>query len=117
MRVKRGIVRRKSRERILKQAEGFRGRRSTCFKLAERSVQKALKYAYRDRRVKKRDFRGLWIIRINAAARLNGLSYSRLMQGLKKAEIDLNRKSLADLAANNPVAFTEIANKAQAALA
>ncbi len=116
MRVKRGVVRRRSRARILKRAEGFRGRRSSCFKLAERSVQKALKYAYRDRRAKKRDFRGLWIIRINAAARLNGLSYSRLMLGLKKASIDLNRKSLAELAANNPIAFREVATKAQAAL-
>ena len=117
MRVKRGYIRRRSRARILKQAEGFRGRRKSCFKLAERSLEKALKYAYRDRRTKKRDFRGLWIIRINAAARLNGLSYSKFMLGLKKAQIGLDRKSLADLAANNPIAFKEIATKAQAALA
>lgn len=117
MRVKRGFVRRKSRGRILKRAEGFRGRRKSNFKLAERSVQKALKYAYRDRRAKKRDFRGIWIIRINAAARINGLSYSRLIRGLKAAKIELDRKSLAELAVNHPAAFAAVASKAQAALA
>jgi len=117
MRVKRGTVRRRSRSRILKLAEGFRGRRKSNFKLAERSVQKALKYAYRDRRVKKRDFRGLWIIRINAAARINGMSYSLLIRGLKAANIELDRKSLASLAVNYPLAFKEVALKAQAALA
>ncbi len=117
MRVKRGFVRARSRRRILKLASGFRGRRSTCFKLAERSVQKALKYAYRDRRAKKREFRSLWIVRINAACRINGLTYSKLIRGLNKAQISLDRKSLAELAISQPMAFKEIANKAQAALA
>jgi large subunit ribosomal protein L20 len=85
--------------------------------LAERSLQKALKYAYRDRRAKKRDFRGIWIIRINAAARLNGLSYSRLIRGLNAAKIELDRKSLAELAVNHPAAFAAVASQAKAALA
>ncbi len=117
MRVKRGFARRRSRGRILKQSEGFRGRRKSSFKLAERSLQKALKYAFRDRRAKKRDFRGIWIIRINAAARLNGLSYSRLIRGLKAAKVELDRKSLAELAVNHPTAFAAVAAQAKAALA
>ena len=95
MRVKRGFASRRRHKRRLKLAEGFRGRRSDCFKLAKRSVEKALQHSYRDRRAKKRDFRGLWIIRINAAARINGVSYSKLMLGLSKANIGLDRKVLA----------------------
>lgn len=116
MRVKRGTASRKRHKRRLKLAEGFRGRRSDCFKLAKRSVEKALQYAYRDRRAKKRDFRGLWIIRINAAARLNGLSYSALVRGLKMANVELDRKVLAELAFSDPASFAVVAEKAKAAL-
>ena len=116
MRVKRGAAGRRRHKRRLKLAEGFRGRRKNCFKLAKRSVEKALQYAYRDRRAKKRDFRGLWIIRINAAARINGLSYSRFIRGLKLANIDLDRKVLAELAATDPVSFAAVATQARAAL-
>jgi large subunit ribosomal protein L20 len=97
-------------------AEGFRGRRKSCFKLAKRAVEKALQFSYRDRRAKKRDFRGLWIVRINAAARLNGLSYSKFISGLSKANIDLDRKVLAEIAFHDPAAFAVIAEKAKAAL-
>lgn len=116
MRVKRGVVSRNRHKRRLKLAEGFRGRRKSCFKLAKRAVEKALQFSYRDRRAKKRDFRGLWIIRINAAARQNGLSYSRLIAGLAKADIKLDRKVLAEMAFNDPASFAVVAARAKAAL-
>jgi large subunit ribosomal protein L20 len=116
MRVKRGYTSRRRHKRRLKLAEGFRGRRSDCFKLAKRSVEKALQYAYRDRRAKKRDFRGLWIVRINAAARINGLSYSALIRGLANAQVELDRKVLAELAFTDPASFAVVAERAKAAL-
>ena len=109
MRVKRGFKARKRRKKILKLAKGFRGGRSKLIRTASDAVDKALMYSYRDRRVRKRDFRRLWIARINAAARMNGLSYSRMINGLKKAGIDLDRKILADLAISDPAGFTQIA--------
>ena len=112
-RVKRGFKTRQRRNRILKEARGFRGGHSKLFKTATISVNRARMYAYRDRRNKKRDFRRLWIIRINAAARENGLSYSRLMGGLQKAGIELDRKMLAEMAVHDPVAFSEIARAAR----
>jgi len=115
-RVKRGNVARKRRKKILKLAKGFRGSHSKLFRTANQQVMKALRNAYRDRRKRKRDFRRLWITRINAAARLNGLSYSQLTGKLKKAEIGLNRKMLANLAMLDPQAFSkvvEVANKAK----
>lgn len=117
MRVKRGYTLRRRHKRLLKLAEGFRGRRSSSYKIAKRSVQKAQKSAYKDRRAKKRDFRMLWIARINAAARLLGLSYSRLVQGLKSARIEIDRKVLAELAVSDPDAFAAVAHQAKAALA
>ncbi len=116
MRVKRGYTSRRRHKRRLKLAEGFRGRRSDCFKLAKRAVEKALQFSYRDRRVKKRDFRGLWIVRINAAARISGISYSKMIQGLSKASIQLDRKVLAELAYSDPASFAVVAEKAKAAL-
>ncbi len=112
MRVKRGFKARKRRKKILKLAKGYRGGRSKLIRTASDAVDKALMYAYRDRRARKRDFRRLWITRINAAARMNDLSYSRLMNGLKKAGIDLDRKVLADLAVSDPSGFTQIASVA-----
>lgn len=117
MRVKGGTVTRKRHKRMLKAAEGFRGRRSRCYKLAKRSVQKAGQHAFRGRRRKKRDFRGLWIVRINAAARMSGLSYSRFIRGVQQASIELDRKALAELAIHDPGAFAAIVEKAKAALA
>lgn len=114
-RVKRGNVARKRRKKILKLAKGFRGSHSKLFRTANQQVMKALRYAYRDRRRRKRDFRRLWITRINAAARLHGLSYSRLMGQLKKANIEINRKMLAQMAVLDPDGFTkvvDVANKA-----
>lgn len=116
MRVKRGNVLRKRHKKILKLAKGFRGSRSKIFKIANQAVMKALKYAYRDRRNKRRDLRRLWIARINAGARLQGLSYSRFINGLTKANITLNRKMLADLAARQPEAFAQYAELAKQAL-
>ncbi|KMM37439.1 50S ribosomal protein L20 [Guptibacillus hwajinpoensis] len=112
-RVKGGYVTRRRRKRTLKLAKGYYGSKSLLFKVANQQVMKSNMYAYRDRRQKKRDFRKLWITRINAAARLNGLSYSRLMFGLKTAGIDINRKMLAELAVNDEKAFTELASKAK----
>ena len=112
MRVKRGFKARRRRNKILKLAKGFRGGRSKLFRTAADSVDKALMYAYRDRRVRKRDFRRLWIARINAAARINNISYSKLMHGLKKAQIELDRKILADLAVSDPAGFSHIAGLA-----
>ncbi|MCX4274471.1 MAG: 50S ribosomal protein L20 [Candidatus Gastranaerophilales bacterium] len=108
MRVKRGNVLRKRHKKILKLAKGFIGARSRIFKVANQAVMKALKYAYRDRRVVKRNMRSLWIVRINAAVREYGISYSRFMNLLKKADIQVNRKMLAELAANEPEAFKVI---------
>ena len=99
------------RKKILKQAKGYFGRRKNVWTVAKNAVEKGLTYAYRDRKNKKRTFRALWITRINAGARLHGLSYSELMGKLKRNDIDINRKVLADLAMNNPEAFTEIVNK------
>ncbi|MGX7352301.1 ribosomal protein L20 [Enterococcus canis] len=116
-RVKGGTVTRKRRKKILKLAKGYYGSKHTLFKTAKEQVMNSYNYAYRDRRQKKRDFRKLWIARINAAARMNGLSYSKLMHGLKLAEIDINRKMLADLAVNDAAAFTMLADQAKDALA
>lgn len=115
-RVKGGYVARRRRKKVLKLAKGYYGSKHTLFKSAQGQVMKSLQYAYRDRRQKKRDFRKLWITRINAAARLNGLSYSRLMHGLKLAEINVNRKMLADLAVNDEKAFAQLADKAKESL-
>ena len=115
-RVKRGVQSKKRHKKILKQAKGYRGARSRTFKVAKQAVQRAGQYAYRDRRVKKRAFRSLWIIRINAAARENGLSYSKLIAGLKKANIDLDRKTLAEIAVNDKEAFALIAEQAKSNL-
>ncbi|MGB7413253.1 MAG: 50S ribosomal protein L20 [Thermosynechococcaceae cyanobacterium] len=108
MRVKRGNVARKRRKKILKLAKGFRGSHSRLFKVANQQVMKALRNAYRDRRKRKRDFRRLWIARINAGARQNGLSYSKLMGQMKKADVQINRKMLAQLAATDPDTFTKV---------
>ena len=116
-RVKRGVQSKKRHKKILKQAKGYRGARSRTFKVAKQAGQRAGQYAYRDRRVKKRTFRSLWIIRINAAARENGLSYSKLIAGLKKANIDLDRKTLAEIAVNDKEAFSLIAEQAKSNLA
>ncbi|HEY9769600.1 MAG TPA: 50S ribosomal protein L20 [Coleofasciculaceae cyanobacterium] len=114
-RVKRGNVARKRRKKILKLAKGFRGSHSKLFRTANQQVMKALRNAYRDRRKRKRDFRRLWITRINAAARMNGLSYSKLTHQLKKAEVGLNRKMLAQLAMVDPQAFEKVAEVAKSA--
>ncbi|HEY6837409.1 MAG TPA: 50S ribosomal protein L20 [Geobacteraceae bacterium] len=114
-RVKRGFKARQRRNKVLKLAKGYRGARSKLFRSATEAVDRALKYAFRDRRVKKRDFRALWITRINAAARINGLSYSRLIHGLKVAQVEIDRKILADLAVSDPGAFTQIVGVAKAA--
>ena len=111
-RVKKSVQAKKRHKKVLKKAKGFRGARSRTFKVAKQAVMRAGQYAYRDRRQKKRVFRSLWIIRINAAARENGLSYSRLIAGLKKAKIELDRKTLADLAVNDKEAFAVIAEEA-----
>ena len=105
------VASRAKRKRVLKLAKGFFGRKKNVWTVAKNAVEKGLGYAYRDRKAKKRNFRALWIQRINAGARLHGLSYSQLMDKLKKGGIDLNRKVLADLAMNHPEAFTEIVNK------
>ena len=112
-RVKGGTVTRKRRKKVLKLAKGYFGSKRTLYKVANQQVMKSLMYAYRDRRQKKRDFRKLWITRINAAARMNGLSYSRLMHGLKVAGIEVNRKMLADLAVSDEKAFAELATVAK----
>lgn len=115
-RVKRGVTARRRHKKILKQAKGYYGARSRVFRVAKQAVIKAGQYAYRDRRNKKRTFRSLWITRINAASRANGLSYSRLIAGLKKAEIGLDRRVLADIAVHDKPAFTAIVEQAKAAL-
>lgn len=115
-RVKRGVTGHARHKKVTDQAKGHYGRRKNTFRTAIQSVEKALQYAYRDRRTKKRQFRALWIQRINAAARLHGLTYSRFMNGLKKAQIDLDRKVLADIAVREPEAFKALADQATAAL-
>lgn len=115
MRVKKGVKARRRRNRILKLAKGYRGRRKNCYKRANQAVERALDFASRDRAQKKRDFRALWIVRINAAARGSGLSYSRLIAGMNRARIALDRKVLADLAVSDPAGFTAVANLAKAA--
>jgi large subunit ribosomal protein L20 len=115
-RVKRGVTARAKHKKVLKAAKGFREARSRVYRVAKQAVTKAGQYAYRDRRVKKRVFRALWIVRINAAARDCGLSYSRLVNGLEKANIEVDRKMLADLAMNDRAGFVAIAEKAKAAL-
>ncbi len=112
MRVKRGTKARKRRQKVLKLAKGYRGGRSKLYRTAADSVDKALMYAYRDRRQRKRDFRQLWIARINAAARLNELSYSKFMHGLKLAGVELDRKVLAEMAISDPPGFAQIAKLA-----
>ena len=109
-RVKRGFKARHRRKKVLKAAKGYRGGQSRLFRTATVSVNRARGYAYRDRKRRKRDFRRLWIIRINAAARENGLSYSRLMGGLEKAGVDLDRKILAEMAVHDPAAFAQVAS-------
>ena len=116
-RVKRGVTAHARHKKVLALAKGFRGRRGNVFRIAKQAVMKAGQYAYRDRRAKKRVFRRLWIARINAGARLNGLSYSRMINGLKKAQIIIDRRVLADIAMHDAVAFSAIAQKAKDALA
>lgn len=115
-RVKRSVVAKARHKKVLKLAKGYRGRSKSCYRIAIERVEKGLQYAYRDRRTKKRDFRRLWIQRINAAARDNGLIYSQFINGLKLAEIDIDRKVLAELAVSEPAAFKAIADQAKAAL-
>jgi large subunit ribosomal protein L20 len=112
-RVKKAVKSRARRKKILSAAKGYRGGRSTLLRTAKETVERALKFAYRDRKKKKRDFRALWIMRINAAARLHELSYSKFINGLKRANITLDRKALANLAATNPEAFAELAKIAK----
>jgi large subunit ribosomal protein L20 len=115
-RVKRGVQARRRHKKVLKQAKGYYGARSRVFRVAKQAVIKAGQYAYRDRRQRKRQFRALWIARINAGARINGLSYSRFINGLKNASIEIDRKVLADLAVNEKGAFAALVEKAKGAL-
>jgi large subunit ribosomal protein L20 len=116
-RVKRSVHARKKRRKVLEQAKGYWGLKKTSYRYAKEQIDRSLVYAYRDRKNKKRTFRSLWIVRINAAARANGLSYNRFMAGVHKAGIELDRKSLADLAVSDPKAFALVAEQAKAALA
>lgn len=116
-RVKRGVNARARHKKVIEQAKGYRGRRKNVYRIATQAVTKAGQYAYRDRRNRKREFRALWIVRINAAARENGLSYSRFMVGLKKASIEMDRKVLADIAVHDKHAFRQLAEQARASLA
>ena len=115
-RAKRSVPAHARHKKILAQAKGYRGRRKNVYRVAKQAVDRAAQYAYRDRRTKKRFFRSLWILRINAAARENGLSYSRLIDGLNKSAINIDRKLLAELAVNDKIAFAELANRAKARL-
>jgi len=115
-RAKSSVVSRNRHKKILKLAKGYRGAKSKLYRVANQQVMKSLVYAYRDRRVRKRDFRKLWIARINAAARMNGISYSRLMNGLKLAGVDINRKMLSDMALNDAQAFGQLVDMAKAKL-
>jgi large subunit ribosomal protein L20 len=116
-RVKRGTIAHARHKKVLKRAKGYYGRRKNVFRVATQAVTKAGQYAYRDRKQKKREFRALWVVRINAAARLNGLSYSRFIHGLMRASIEVDRKVLADLAVHEPAVFAELAERAKAAIA
>ena len=115
MRIKRGFKARRRRKKVLKLAKGFRGGRSKLFRTAADAVDKALAYAYRDRKVRKRDFRRLWIVRINAGARMNNISYSKFIHGLKQANVEIDRKVLAELAVSDPGTFSQLAAKAAGA--
>ncbi len=115
-RVKRGKTSQRRKKRIMKQAKGFVGARSRLFRTAVEAVEKSMKYAYRDRKQRKRQFRRLWITRINAAARMNDLSYSQLINGLTKSNVEVDRKMLAEMAVNDPAGFAELAEKAKAGL-
>ena len=114
-RVKRGVIAKRRHKKILKMAKGYRGAKSKLFKTANEAVNRALAYSFRDRKVRKREFRKLWIVRINAASRIHGLSYSQMMNGLKKAGVNLNRKIMADLAVNDPSTFAELVKVAKKA--
>lgn len=116
-RVKRGVTARARHKKVVKQAKGYDGRNKNVFRTAVQRVEKGLQYAYRDRRVRKRTFRGLWIQRINAGAREHGLTYSQFMNGLKRAGVEIDRKVLSDLAVREPAAFKSLAEQAQSALA
>ena len=116
-RVKRGVTTHARHKKVLKLAKGYRGRNSTNYRIALEKVEKGLQYAYRDRKNRKREFRALWIQRINAGARAHGLTYSKLMSGLKQAGIEIDRKILSDLAISEPASFTSLVKQAQAALA
>ncbi len=116
-RVKRGVTARARHKKVLALAKGFRGRRKNVYRIAKQAVMKAGQYAYRDRRAKTREFRRLWIARINAASRSLGLTYSKFMAGIKKASIEIDRKVLSDMAINDPAAFASIVEKAKAQLA
>ena len=113
-RVKRGVVAHARHKKVIKAAKGFRGRRKNTFKVAKQAVEKSMQYAYRDRKVRKREFRSLWIQRINAGCRLHGIKYSIFINGLKKLNLNFNRKILADLAAQEPNSFSEIVAKVKA---
>jgi large subunit ribosomal protein L20 len=115
-RVKRGVTSRASHKKVLNQAKGYRGRRKNVFRVANEAVMKAGQYAYRDRRQRKRQFRSLWIARINAAAREAGMTYSTFMNGLKRAAVDVDRRVLADIAVHDPAAFSQLAQQAKASL-
>ncbi len=115
-RVRKAVVKKARHKKILKMAKGYRGRAKNCFRIAIQRVEKALQYAYRDRKVRKRDFRRLWIQRINAAVREQGMKYSQFIAGLKLAKIDIDRKVLADLAVREPALFSEIVNKVKKAI-
>jgi large subunit ribosomal protein L20 len=116
-RVKRGVVAHAKHKKVLEQAKGFYGRRKNTIRAAKAAVDRAGQYAYRDRKVRKRNFRSLWIQRINAAARLEGLTYARFIHGLERAGVEIDRKVLADIAGNDPAGFKAIADKVRAALA
>ena len=116
-RARNAVASHKRKKKVFQRAKGFRGGRSKIYRTAKQSVDRALAYSYRDRRQRRRDFRRLWIMRINAATRLDGLSYSQFMSGLKKAGIDINRKMLADLAIFDPAAFSSLVEKARQAIA
>ena len=114
-RVSRGVTARAKHKKVLKKAKGYYGRRKNVFRVAVQAVERSMQYAYRDRRNRKRDFRGLWIQRINAGVRIHGMTYSRFMNGLKKAAIEIDRKILAELAVNQPEIFKSLVEKAQSA--
>ena len=115
-RTKHSVASRKRKKKVLKQAKGFTGGRGNLYRTAREAVDRAMSYAYRDRRARKRDFRKLWIARINAAARMNGLSYSRFINGLKKSDIEINRKQLSEIAVNDSEGFAKLADIAREAL-